>query len=278
MSARSFTITSLILVVLSVYLFISAPAALEEQKHEEKTIPIAYALEILEHENDIARTIYTKDIVSAGAKRGIKYDENWEDDDVHAGPLPAQFLRLTAQSLEENPVPLGLFLGSDYAISKSNAFEGAQLAAFKEVKESRQAAFFYVADAQRYAYMAPDIASSKPCVVCHNEHDESPKKDWKLNDVMGATTWTYPNEYVSYQELISMVFALRKGFEDAYATMLEQTQTMKVKPKVGDKWPKSGRYLPTNELFMSQVANSSDLITMQAILQIEKNPDRGEKK
>ena len=55
---------------------------------------------------------------------------HWKDEDVQAGPLPALFLRETAARLEASPVPLGLFLGSDYPISPSNRFQGAQAEAF----------------------------------------------------------------------------------------------------------------------------------------------------
>jgi len=37
-----------------------------------------------------------------------------------------------------------------------------------------------------YTALYPDIAVSGSCVSCHNNHADSPKKDFKLNDVMGA--------------------------------------------------------------------------------------------
>ena len=40
----------------------------------------------------------------------------------------------------------------------------------------------------------PDFAVSTACVSCHNAHPRSPKKDFKLNDVMGGIVLTIPVE------------------------------------------------------------------------------------
>ena len=37
-----------------------------------------------------------------------------------------------------------------------------------------------------------DRAISKACVSCHNAHLRSPKRDFKLNDVMGGIVITLP--------------------------------------------------------------------------------------
>ncbi|WP_282012185.1 Tll0287-like domain-containing protein [Nitrospina watsonii] len=38
----------------------------------------------------------------------------------------------------------------------------------------------------------PDHAISSACVECHNQHPDSPRRDFKLNDVMGAVVVTFP--------------------------------------------------------------------------------------
>ncbi len=252
--------------VLAIYLFVTAPVPLKENELETFTLPIQVALQILEEENDVARNLYTKAIVGAGKKQQIKFDENWEDDDIIAGPLPAQFMKLTATSLEQSPVQLGLFLGSDYAINKANNFEGEQRKNFQQVRETRKPVFFYSPDAERFAYMAPDIASAKPCITCHNDHDESPKTDWKLNDVMGAATWTYPKDKVGYKELLDMMQALRAGFEFSYQAFLKEVSLMDNPPKIGDIWPKNGRYVPSVEAFMDELTSKSSSSSLKTLL------------
>ena len=40
----------------------------------------------------------------------------------------------------------------------------------------------------------PDRAVSRACVSCHNSHPEGPKRDFKLNDVMGGLVIQVPLE------------------------------------------------------------------------------------
>jgi len=265
-SHKTFTITALSMATLAIYLFVSAPPPLEEKKGEMHTIPIEVALKVMQQQNDVARALYTREIVGQGKKRGIKFDEHWDDEEIKAGPLPAQFLRLTAESLERSPVQLGLFLGSDFAINRANTFEGQQLEMFHKVKQTRQPNFFYVGDAQRYAYMAPDVASSKPCVTCHNKHDETPKDDWKLDDVMGAATWTHPKQEIGYKEMLEMVNALRGGFKEAYTTFLEEAKQMDTTPSIGNRWPRDGFYLPDADTFMLRLNWRSSEKTLRTLI------------
>jgi methyl-accepting chemotaxis protein len=41
-------------------------------------------------------------------------------------------------------------------------------------------------------YATADLASAQSCVTCHNEHPESPKKDFSLNELMGVLVVTVP--------------------------------------------------------------------------------------
>jgi len=259
--SKSFVLSIFVLAVLSIYLFVTAPVPLKENELETHTIPIQVALLILEEENDVARNLYTQAIVGAGKKQQIKFDE-----EVIAGPLPAQFMKLTATSLEQSPIQLGLFLGSDYAINKANNFEGEQRKNFQKVRETRKPVFFYSPDAERFAYMAPDIASAKPCVSCHNDHEESPKTDWKLNDVMGAATWTYPKDKVGYKELLDMIHALRTGFEYSYQAFLEEVSLMANPPVIGENWPRDGRYVPSAQVFMDELTSKSSNLSLKTLL------------
>ena len=166
MRNKLFTIICLCLVVLSIYLFVTAPVELQAEAEPSEVFSVELAFQVLQLENSYAREIYTKEIVGTGNKQGMKFNEHWKNADLVAGLLPAQFLRETSRSLEQNPVLLGLFLGSDFAINSANNFEGDFLAVFEQLKEQLSPMFFYVEDAQRYAYLAPDVAIADPCVVC----------------------------------------------------------------------------------------------------------------
>ncbi len=265
MQNKTFVLVFALLSVVLVYLFYSAPPPLDENRNSGVRIPVKQVLEILNEENRLTRELYTKEIVGLGKKAGLDFDENWRDDDIHAGPLPAQFLREVANTLEKSPVTIGLYLGSDYPINQANLFEGKQMGIYRKLKQDRQAQFFYVEDIQRYAYMFEDVAISSVCVDCHNNHDESPKEDWKLNDVMGATTWTYPDEYIDLQTALKLVDYLRKSFSRAYQVYLDEILTARNPPLVGSLWPRDGYYLPTLDRFMSRIDLRNSRKTLQAL-------------
>jgi len=80
---------------------------------QECSVPIERVFRILAAENATMRALWTAEIVGAGTKAVLKFDEKWREPAVAAGPLPALFLRESATALQKTRVPLGLFLGSD---------------------------------------------------------------------------------------------------------------------------------------------------------------------
>ena len=115
----------------------------ETSTGSSKKFSVEAVLEVISKENDITRTLYTKSIVGAGKKQGMKFDEDWQKDEVEAGPLPALFLRGVSSSIQSGSVPLGLYLGSDFPINDANKFTGKQDELFKQIKEDQKPQFFY---------------------------------------------------------------------------------------------------------------------------------------
>lgn len=265
MTSKSFWITLFSLGCLGIYLFVTAPPPLDEPKTQQATIPVEQMFTLLQAENAAVRALWTKEIVGEGKKIGLKFDEHWRDVDMEAGPLPALFLRETAKSMEKSPVRLSLFLGSDYPISHDNRFEGLQQEKFQILRQSQQAQFFYVSDTGLYTGMFADIAVAEPCIDCHNKHEQSPKHDWQLNDVMGATTWMYPASEVSLEEVLKAIMVLHQGIQDAYAAYLEKIKTFAHLPAIGEHWPRDGYYLPSQEVFMQTFLQSTAQYTLPAL-------------
>ncbi len=260
-------------IALIVYLFASAPTPLQDDAQEKdgKYIPINQLFVLLQEENNIIRKLWTKEILGAGKKQGLKFNEDWRESDVEAGPLPALFLRKIASRLEKNAVPLSLFLGSDAPINKANAFDAEQSEKFKHIKKNREAQFFYAADIARYIGMFPDIASVSACITCHNEHKDSPKTDWKLLDVMGATTWLYPKDTVKLTEALMIISVLREQFKETYAAYLSKVQGFSNPPQISKKWPREGYFLPTTEIFMDVFEKEASKMTLQSLFQMTKH-------
>ncbi len=234
-------------ITLNVYLFSSAPVPLKVDLPKEKsTYSIADAFRIIARVNSIARSLYTRNIVNTGLEVGLSFDENWQDNEIEAGPLPAQILRETSAFIEKSPLGLGLYLGSDFPISAPNLFKEMQAENFQELRKDGKPKFFYDVSSKRYVGMFPDIAISGACVKCHNENKNSPKKDWVLNDIMGATTWTYPGDSINTKELKDMINVYLNGLDNTYKRYLEKVKTFKkIKvPSIGKMWPSQGYYLP----------------------------------
>lgn len=143
------------------------------------------------------RTIYTTVVVNRMKEKGIvTAAEHWEQE--NALPLPAQFLQQSGRLAAERGSGIRYRLISLSPIYQRNApatdFERKALEAlsskpdrpFKGIVTSGRKQFFQAIYADR--------AVSPVCVNCHNSHPLSPKRDFKLNDVMGGIAITLPLE------------------------------------------------------------------------------------
>ncbi|WP_203257198.1 c-type heme family protein [Hyunsoonleella ulvae] len=264
-------ITKLLFVSALALVFYSCGGVPEEksdQAGEEKVFAVEEVLEMVAKENDVTRTLYTKAIVGKGKKQGMKFDEDWRKDDVEAGPLPALFLRGVATSIRKGPVPLGLYLGSDFPVNAANKFEGKQAELFAQIKKDQKPQFFYDEEQKLHTAMFADLASAGACVTCHNKHPQTTKSDWELGDVMGATTWQYPKDSLTYKETVAVLNSYAKGTVDIYMEYLDEIEAFKEseKPEIGDKWPAEGKYLPTPEVFLDSVRKLSSYETMKHLV------------
>lgn len=272
MTRPIFILGSLLLTALIVYLFASAPSPLPEQAAVNAGIPVERVFALVEGENDAARALWTREIVGAGQNAGLRFSEDWREAGEEAGPLPALFLRETAKNLEKDPVRLSLFLGSDAPINSANRFEGLQQEAFAGIRANGDPQFFRMPDTGLYTAMFPDEAVTEACVTCHNEHEDSPKNDWKLHDVMGATTWAYPEERLTAEQMIGVLAALRTSIRGAYQSYLDKAVTFSKPPEIGTRWPRDGYYLPSAEVFMAALGESTGAASLDALLNATASP------
>jgi hypothetical protein len=188
-------------------------------------------------------------------KAGLKFDEKWEQPEVEAGPLPALFLRGAAMELEKTGNRLGLFLGSDFPIESSNGFNDVQLGRFQLIRENGQPQFFYDSTIGRHTAMFADLAVAEPCVTCHNEHPKSPKKDWKLGDIMGATTWSFPDDSVTIERALELLSAYRASARKTYERYeYDCRQFTRDSAAILTRWPTAGeKAIPATQVFCDSV-------------------------
>jgi hypothetical protein len=254
-------------VLLAIYLFVSAPPELPDGSGGGRTIPAEAALALLDAESAAIRAMYTAEIVGKGSRQGLAFREDWKKDGVAAGPLPALLLRETSNRLQMQVPELSLFLGSDYPLVKENLFTGEQARHYQEVKRTLKPKYFFDASLGRTTAMFPDRASSQACVTCHNEHPASPKRDWVLNEPMGATTWSYAGRQVSSESMLLMIAQLRRSAVAAYGSYLQKVAGFDAgaRPTVGDKWPRDGFFLPDAQTFKAAMESQNSARTLDAL-------------
>jgi hypothetical protein len=267
---KKYWIVAGLFVLSGIYLFVTAPQPLPDgiEKSQGKKISINEVFRMLSDENNRHRGLYTIAVVGVGLKTGLKFDEHWEEAGIDAGPLPALFLRGTARELERTGLQMGLFLGSDFPIASSNKFNEAQMERHNQILASGEAQFFFDQSSQRYTAMFPDVAVAAPCVTCHNEHPQSPKHDWKLNDIMGATTWSFPSDSVTIDEALSLIQAYRTSARSTYEKYLEKINTFSsYEVSVSNSWPSVGDWMvPSADVFCDSVYKNTSSKVLARLL------------
>ncbi len=148
------------------------------------------------------RKQYTKNIIIKLKKDGIvDVHPNRKYADIDGGiPLPATFV----QEVSELITSKGLYsydLLSKWSINKdkglSTDFEDE---AFNYLYDKKGTVFSrYINHNGTFTlrYATADVASADGCVNCHNNHEESPRKDFRLGDIMGILVVNIPIGTVS---------------------------------------------------------------------------------
>jgi len=141
------------------------------------------------------RATYTTQIVDRMQLRGITVaSENWEQRGTL--PLPVQFLRESSRLVAENQKGVSFKLMSLWPINQRNAptneFERTGLQEVLAQVDRPYTGIVTKGGSRYYQAVFADRAISQGCVGCHNAHAESPKRNFKLNDVMGGVLVTFP--------------------------------------------------------------------------------------
>jgi hypothetical protein len=136
------------------------------------------------------REVYTKQVVNRlqNEEKVMKASEHWKDEKLL--PLPAQMFRMGAERAREKTKAFSYSLLSLWPINKQNAarteVEKAGLQAVAAQPGQGHYAEETINGVTYLTAVYADRAVSPACVSCHNNHEDSPKKDFKLDDVMGA--------------------------------------------------------------------------------------------
>jgi len=141
------------------------------------------------------RTIYSTHVVER--LQDLKVTASAEDWKTRGTlPLPAQMLQMVGQEVQGLGLGLRIRLASLGPIYKKNGpadqFERAGLEAVAKNPRKPYTGILTEGDKHFFKAIFADRAVSMSCVVCHNNHDLSTKRDYKLYDVMGGIIISFP--------------------------------------------------------------------------------------
>jgi hypothetical protein len=181
----------------------AAGASIASSAGGDATVSVKAMADALHLVMDSDRSVYTKKIVNRLVKKEkvIKASEHFEDD--KALVLPAQMFRFgselamkRAEKMED--VNFSYTLQSLWPINKQNAPKTeAEKAGLKYVAENKGKNYYTTEELGGTTYFTAvyaDTGVAPVCVSCHNKHPDTPKKDFKLGDVMGGVVIRIPIE------------------------------------------------------------------------------------
>lgn len=139
------------------------------------------------------RDLYTRHVVERMEMKGIVVaSENWEEKNTL--PLPAQFLMESGRYVGKKGLGMQYRLISLWPINKrnipTNPLQSIGLGTILTQPNRPFTGVTKVGNTRYFEAVYPDLAVAQACIGCHNAHPDSPRRDFKLNDVMGAIVIT----------------------------------------------------------------------------------------
>jgi hypothetical protein len=152
-------------------------------------LPIELVADYIHAVIEADREVYTKHAVERMQTKGVAaVSERWEERNTM--PLPAQFLMESGRLVGNKGLGVQYRLISFWPINKrnvaANSLESIGLGAVLTQPDRPYKGVTKVGDTRYFEAVYADLAVAPRCAGCHNAHPDSPKHDFKLNDVMGA--------------------------------------------------------------------------------------------
>ena len=159
------------------------------------SLPVETVADYLYAVIEADREVYTKHVVERMQIKGVVVaSENWEEKNTL--PLPAQFLMESGRVMARKGLGIQYRLISLWPINKRNVasteFEKLGLGTILTHPTKPYTGYVKEGGARYFQAVYPDLAVAQACIGCHNSHPDSPKRDFKINDVMGAIVISIP--------------------------------------------------------------------------------------
>lgn len=174
----------------------AAYAAFWGKDDAKGSLPLQKVADMLHTVMDSDRFVYTTKVVNRLMldEKVIKADEHFMD--KKALPLPAQMFRFGAERAAEKNKTFSYSLLSLWPVNKQNAprteLEKAGLQSVVDDKTKPVYGEETLGGKKYFTAIYADVGVAPACVGCHNDHPESPRKDFKLGDVLGGVVIRIP--------------------------------------------------------------------------------------
>lgn len=190
--------TSVLWIALLVIVGLAALRAGAEREKETPasiSIPAEQVADYVHAVIQADRTFYTVQVVERLQLKGaIVAAHNWRK--TNTLPLPAQFLQESAQLAALTGSKAQYRLISLWPINPLNGpatvFEQTGLQAVLKDPERPYTGVVTDGGEKYFQAVYADLAVTQTCIGCHNAQPSSPKKDFKLHDVMGGVVISFP--------------------------------------------------------------------------------------
>ncbi|EDN65962.1 adenylate/guanylate cyclase [Beggiatoa sp. PS] len=142
------------------------------------------------------RTVYTQKIINrlTQEEKVIKASEHWKEE--KALLLPAQMFRAGSEEVQKKGGGFSYALLSQWPINKQNkAKTDLEKQGLQAIIDDPDKPFYGTETLGNKTYFTAfyqDKAVSQACVACHNNHQDSPRTDFELNEIMGGVVIRIP--------------------------------------------------------------------------------------
>jgi len=184
---------------LLVALAMLAPGGSGEKAHKITTISPRKMADSLHAVIAADREVYARVIVErlAAGKAQLKASTDWRQEDCL--PVHAQMLRMAGANIQKQGAEFSYTLRSLWPINDNHGPQTAVEKAGMEYVAQHPGTNYYTEETlggrSYFTAVYADAASLPSCVECHNRHPASPRRDFRLNDVMGALVVRVPLEF-----------------------------------------------------------------------------------
>ena len=173
-----------------------AKEVLDELSNKRIVASAEQIASVASHQIVVNRAHYTSQVVGKLKKEwpGFKADANYRNIEG-AIPLPATFVREVSEKTDAS-AGYSFELLSKWNINPEKGLhEGFEQEAWEALAKDPANPHRNLKDVDGgliLQYATADLATAEACVTCHNGHADSPRKDFKLNDLMGMLVVSVP--------------------------------------------------------------------------------------